>query len=255
MSTRSTAADALKHIRVLMNAPDGGLIDRCFDNEGIQDIIDFYNQSYKHIHKWQYDVPHPTDTSLPNIIIPMNRGHIRQIQCMHYWLRKLAFDNEETHLGNDDVMLLRPEDYESLRLSPYDIDDLKAALPKVQVNANTTNAATNQKATSPLDNFKKGIKRDAAAVYPILSDMKNWDSWRRSFTARVKAQDVYDVLHPSYVPNDAEEQELFDAKQAFMFSVFNRVIHTDTGKTSVRKQETSGDVQQIFIDLLREATM
>ena len=254
MATRAAAVDALKHIRTIMNADDDGAIDRCFKHEGIVDIVDFYTQPYKYIHQWQHTVPHPTDTSLPDILVPMNRGHIRQMQTMHYWLRKMAFDNGETHLSNDSIMLLRSDEYDSLRTSPYDIDDLEDALPKVQVSAKITNAATKQKAISPLDNFKKGIKRDAA-VYPIFSDMKNWDSWRRSVTAHAKAQDVYEVLDPSFIPNDAEEQELFDAKQAFMFSVFNRVIHTDTGKTIVRRNETSGDAQQIFIDLMKEATM
>ena len=116
MSKRSAAEVALKHIWKLMNAPDGGPIDHCFETEGINGIVDFYKQSYKHIIKWQYNVPHPTDNMLPDVIVPMNRGHIRQMQCMHYWLRKLAFDNGEAHLSNDAVMLLTSDEYEAFRL-------------------------------------------------------------------------------------------------------------------------------------------
>ena len=55
---------------------------------------------------------------------------------------------------------------------------------------------------------------------------------------------------PTYTPgSEPEEQELFEAKQTFMFSVFNADIQTDMGKTIVRRHLDKTDVQSVWKEL------
>ena len=54
-------------------------------------------------------------------------------------------------------------------------------------------------------------------------------------------------MDPNYTPGiEPEEQELFEAKQTFMFSVFNTNLQTDMGKTIVRRHLASTDAQAVW---------
>ena len=82
--------------------------------------------------------------------------------------------------------------------------------------------------------FKKGIKREIAG-YPSLKDERYFDGFKRSLFIVAKTHECNEVLDPNYTPgSEPEEQELFEAKQTFMFSVFNANLQTDMGKTIVR---------------------
>ena len=63
----------------------------------------------------------------------------------------------------------------------------------------------------PLIEFQKGIKCDPSA-YPILKDIKQWDSWKRMFVATAEAQGVQNILDIEYLPSIAEEP-LFKEQQ------------------------------------------
>ena len=83
--------------------------------------------------------------------------------------------------------------------------------------------------------FKKGIKREIAA-YSSLKDERYIDGFKRSLFIVAKTHKCNEVLDPNYTPgSDPEEKELFDAKETFMFSVFNANLQTDMGKTIVRR--------------------
>ena len=53
------------------------------------------------------------------------------------------------------------------------------------------------------------------------------------------------MLYPEYTPNNAEK-DLFEAKQIFLFSVFDKHLLTDTGKTIVRKYIHTTDAQSVW---------
>ena len=82
--------------------------------------------------------------------------------------------------------------------------------------------------------FKKRIKRETTA-YPSLKDERYFDGFKRSLFIVAKSE--------------PEEEELFEAKQTFMFSVFNTNLHTDMGKTIVRRHLASTDAQAVWKEL------
>ena len=97
--------------------------------------------------------------------------------------------------------------------------------------------------------FKKCIKREIAA-YPSLKDERYFDGFKRSLFIVAKSLECNEVLDPTYNPgSEPEQQELFEAKQTFMFSVFNANLQTDMGKTIVRRHLTNTDAQSVWREL------
>ena len=100
-----------------------------------------------------------------------------------------------------------------------------------------------------LMSFKKGIKREITA-YPSLKDERYFDGFKRSLFIVATPHKCSDVLEPNYTPgSEPEEQELFEAKQTFMFSVFNTNLQTDMGKTIVKRHLASTDAQAVWKEL------
>ena len=100
-----------------------------------------------------------------------------------------------------------------------------------------------------LMSFKKGFKREITA-YPSLKDERYFDGFKRSLFIVAKTHECSEVLDPNYTPgNEPEEKELFDAKQTFMFRVFNTNLQTDMGKTIVRRHLASTDAQAVWKEL------
>ena len=97
--------------------------------------------------------------------------------------------------------------------------------------------------------FKKGIKREIAA-YPSLKDERYFDGFKRSLFTVAKTHKCNEVLEPTYTPgSEPEQQELFETKQTFMFSVFNANLQTDMGKTIVRRHLANTDAQRLWKEL------
>ena len=99
-----------------------------------------------------------------------------------------------------------------------------------------------------LNNFKKGTKRDAS-VYPIFKNDKYYDTFQRSFLANLKAQGLYDVADPDHDPQsgDIYEQELFQGKQSFVYSVLVASLQAEKGRELVKEFE--GDARSIILKL------
>ena len=97
-----------------------------------------------------------------------------------------------------------------------------------------------------LASFKKSIKREASA-YSTLKDERYFDNFQRNLFITAKSHDVSEILDPTFTPGSSpEEQELFEAKQVFMYKVFNETLLTDMGRTKVRKYLTTTDAQAVW---------
>ena len=98
---------------------------------------------------------------------------------------------------------------------------------------------------SPLVEWKKGVKRDMTLYIELRQD-KEWDRWNTRLRATARTQEVDRVLDPNFSPRDAEDRSLFEAQQNYMYAVFERTMLTDTGKTFVRKFESTANAQAIY---------
>ena len=96
---------------------------------------------------------------------------------------------------------------------------------------------------------KKGIKREINA-YSSLKDERYFDGFKRSLFIVAKSHECNEVLDPTYNPgSEPDQQEHFEAKQTFMFCVFNANLQTDMGKTIVGRHLDTTDAQSIWIEL------
>ncbi len=60
------------------------------------------------------------------------------------------------------------------------------------------------------------------------------------------------MLDPAYKPLPTEK-DLFEAKQRYMYAVFERVLQMDKGKALVRLNEATSNTQKIFMELCQDA--
>ena len=97
-----------------------------------------------------------------------------------------------------------------------------------------------------LVSFRKGIKREETA-YPTLKDERYFDSFSRSLYVTAKSHECEDVLDPEYTPSNSEGCCLRQNK-FFMFSVLDKHLLTDMGKTIVRKYVHTTDAQSVWKD-------
>ena len=139
--------------------------------------------------------------------------------------------------------------------------DMRSALIDEKQSSHMSPAATNhishlRTPTSPLPvkspmhlelaSFKKSIKREASA-YSTLKDERYFDKFQRDLFITAKSHDVSEILDPTFTPGSSpEEQELFEAKQVFMYKVFNETLLTDMGRTKVRKYLKTTDAQAVW---------
>ena len=97
--------------------------------------------------------------------------------------------------------------------------------------------------------FKNGIKKEIA-VYRSFKDESYFDGFKRSLFIVANSHECNEILEPTYTPgSEPEEQELFEAKQTFMFRVFNADLKTDMGKTIVRRHLVNTDAQSVWKEL------
>jgi hypothetical protein len=95
----------------------------------------------------------------------------------------------------------------------------------------------------------RGVRRDPNLFVPLKQD-KQWDSWNLSTTAQARSQGLSDNFDPNFVPVTPEAIELFGEKQKFVFAVFDKILLTDKGKSSlVRHYAKTSDAQKVFRDL------
>jgi hypothetical protein len=107
--------------------------------------------------------------------------------------------------------------------------------------------------TYGLNDFLKGIRRDSS-VYPVFKDDKHFNNWNRSVLSQARAHDVSDVFNSRFVPSTAESILLFKAKQEFVYSIFNRCVQTDTGKSIVREHDHDYNARAVYTMLVQQAT-
>ena len=101
-------------------------------------------------------------------------------------------------------------------------------------------------ASDPLKEFKKGIKRDPS-IYTVIKTESAFDEWRRVNVPIAETHDVGDVLKPEFRPDPADVA-LFQEKQIFVYSVFNRVLQTPKSHLILAEHEATRDAQKVYAE-------
>ena len=68
--------------------------------------------------------------------------------------------------------------------------------------------------------------------FEMIKDIKQWDSWKRTFMAMAKAQGVEKAINPNYIPRPSEDA-LFCEQKKYMYSILLNVVKAMTLKAIV----------------------
>ena len=83
----------------------------------------------------------------------------------------------------------------------------------------------------------------------MLEDEKYFEAFKRNRLVTATTHGCEEILEGDYMPGyDDDSQELFKLKQYFMYSVFNKVLQSDMGKTIVWKYAPTVDAQSVWRD-------
>ena len=79
-------------------------------------------------------------------------------------------------------------------------------------------------------------RRASERSITILKDEKHFEAFKRNLLVTATTHGCDEILEGEYMPGyDDNTQQLFQQKQYFMSSVFNKVLQSDMGKTIARK--------------------
>ena len=113
--------------------------------------------------------------------------------------------------------------------------------------SNFTSPSSSESMALPINwelaSFMRGIKNGAYA-YSILRDECHFDKFQKNLFITAKSHDVSEILDPTFTPGPSQEdKELFEAKQSFMYNVFQETLLTNMGRYIVRMHIRTTDVQ------------
>ena len=83
--------------------------------------------------------------------------------------------------------------------------------------------------------------------YTILKDEKYLEAFKRNLLVTATTHDCEEILDGNDKPErNNDSKELFKQKKYFMYSVFNKVLQSDMGKTIVRTYAPLLDAQSVW---------
>ena len=86
--------------------------------------------------------------------------------------------------------------------------------------------------------------------YTILKDEKYFEAFKSNLLVTATTHDCDEILDGNYKPeNNNDSMELFKQMKYFMYSVFNKVLQNDMGKTIIRKYAPSFAAKSPWRDL------
>ena len=93
------------------------------------------------------------------------------------------------------------------------------------------------------------------SAYPTLKDEKYYESFKRSVLVTARSHDCEEILQPTFSPRgDADSLELFRLQNDFMYSVFNKCLLSDMGKTIVRNHLDTMNAQWVWEEFATHMT-
>ena len=151
-----------------------------------------------------------------NILIKQNRPADQKYNKFYYvtdeqWLKLTAHDMRSALVG--------------MKLDKQSTYRTHASMsPMPHLSSHSSPAPMRSPMNLELASFKKSIKREASA-YSVLKDEHFFDKFQRDLLITAKSHDVSEILDPTFTPGPSpEEKELFEAKQVFMYTVFNETL-------------------------------
>ena len=200
------------------------------------------------------------DTTQPHSLVSLKPNLIRHLIMLTKYIHHLVQDSHLSVSSDATDHVLEPDNFlhtTFLQFMSWKLNEITTSSlsPPPSVTASDPRAApSTPSCSSQLLNFKRGIERDISA-YPTLKDEKYYESFKRSVIVTARAHDCEEILQPTFRPKgDADSLELFRLKNDFMYSVFNKCLLSDMGKTIVRKHLDNMNAQRVWEEFATHMT-
>jgi hypothetical protein len=138
----------------------------------------------------------------------LKAGHRGRLRCFCAFVR---YRSAQSMPIGDTWTSITQEEFDEYLVSPAYDGTIFGTSSSVS-NHDLPAAPGSTRPRDPVADFKKGIKRDPSQ-FPILKEDKQWDNWNRTTNAQGRAQDIAEVLDPTYKPITAEVR-LYEAQVA-----------------------------------------
>ena len=211
----------------------------------------------------RYDGPiflPPQIYTQPNSLVSLKPNSIRHLIMLRKYIHHLVQDSHISVSSDATDHALEPDNFLHTtfhQFMSWKLNEITTSSPSPppSVTASDPRAAPSTPSCSTqLLNFNRGIKRDISA-YPTLKDEKYYESFKRSVLVTARAHDCEEILQPTFRPRgDADSLELFRLKNDFMYSVFNKCLLSDMGKTIVRKHLDNMNAQRVWEEFATHMT-
>ena len=200
------------------------------------------------------------DPSQPNSLVSLRPNSIRHLIMLRKYIHHLVQDSHLSVASDASDHALEPDNFLHTtfhKFMSWKLNEITTSSPSPppSVTASDPRAAPSpSSSSSQLLNFERGIKRDISA-YPTLNDEKYYESFKRSVLVTATAHGCEEILQPTFRPrDDADSLELFRLKNDFMYSVFNKFLLSDMGKTIVRKCLDNMNAQRVWEEFATHMT-
>ena len=200
------------------------------------------------------------DTTSPNSLVSLKPNSIRHLIMLRKYIHHLIQDSHISVSSDASDHALEPDNFLHTTFHQYmswklnEITTSSPSPPPSVTAADPRAPPSTPSFSTQLLNFKRGIKRDISA-YPTLKDEKYYESFKRSVLVTARAHDCEEILQPTFRPRgDADSLELFRLKNDFMYSVFNKCLLSDMGKTIVRKHLDNMNAQRVWEEFATHMT-
>ena len=216
-------------------------------HRGIPNVHEIIVQNFRNPHELKNDLQFIRDDQSCYI----QSNVMVSLSLMTIYIKHLRYLAKAKHFGPFYYMQIDPQDYDEWRIETPEEEIHFQTSSKLGSPATPRSMATSQTSESyiTLNNFKKGIKRDASA-YPIFKNERYYNTFIRHFKATAKAQGLSTLMDPNFTPgSDEYEQQLFQEQQDFLYSVLISSLKTDFSEALVKDHE--GDAQ-LILELLHE---
>ena len=234
--TREEAVGGLVHfVQNVLRKADNSPIALALKSNGISSILDLVTLQESHIDELAYEDP-------------QNKEHFLLRGDRNLLILAVKFLAIQRQNGFDisNYATWTSEDFDDFRL-----DSSLGAVNTIGgpfINPGTTSSSPSKPRFTPVELFKRGIKRDPS-LFPTLKDDRQHDVWHRQFNIQAHAQDVARVLDHNFTPVDDEDEELFKEQNKYLYAVLSDVVRTDKGKSIIRKYSTKLDAQLAYHEL------
>ena len=206
------------------------------NTEDIGVVLDLSEEDINNLHYFKSSdesesVESDTRSSQSSVRVALGAGYKGSIRQL------LGFEEFRQQQGNPilpDWSNVTGDEFDYYRSFTNDINVSTPAPPQFLPPNSKPNNPTNN-GYSPVEQFKRGIKRDMDH-FMVLKSKRDFKSWHSNLLSIAATQDVEEILYPTYVPSTADTP-LFKEKQKYMYAVAVKTLKTDIGVKYVGAHE------------------